>query len=316
LNGSHSRRRWLTNAAGLTLGAIGGLGIARTADAQSPTALRVGCGQIEPQAQGYYAQDQGLFAKNGLNVTLQRMQFGSATAAAVIGGDLQIGVSNVYSLAIAHTKKLPLVIIASGSIHDSRVATDRAVVAASSPIASAKELNGKIIGCSSVGGLDQLAMMAFIGAGGGDVSTLKFVEVPSSAMADALAAGRIAAAHLSSPDLDAAGTRVRSIGSPEDAIAKVFMNTAWFATADWLAANKPVAKHFAAAVGAAGQWAMAHPQAAAAVLDTSVGVKVPAAKQHFATTLDPALIQVVLDCAARYKMLDPMQTSEFVWNGN
>lgn len=291
------------------------LSLQSIARADVPAVLRVGAGMIEPQAQAYYALEMGFFSKRGLNLQIQPMRSGSATAAAVSAGDLQIGVSNTFSLALAHQHGVPLVIIAPGSVHDYRVATELAVVAPSSPIMNAKDLNGKVIGGASVAGMDQLAMEAFIDKGGGDLSTVKFVEIPPSTMTDALLQGRIAAVHLSNPDLDAAGSRVRSIGNAEDAIAKVFMQTAWFTTTEWLEKNKDAAHRFSDAVVAAGQWAMANPQPAAAILQKYLSVSVPRAKQHFASTLDTGMIQVMLDSAAHYKMLPAMRAADFIWNG-
>lgn len=310
MNRSISRAVWLTGSAACCAQ------LAAPAGAQSPAQLSVGAGLIESHAEAYYAAATGLFEKEGLNVTVRTIRNGSAIAAAVASGDLQIGCSTVLQLAQARGHGIPYVIIVPGGVHDGRTFhTAEVVVGADSAIANAKELSGTTIAVSTLNGLDQLATSMLIDGAGGDSAATKFVEIPPSAMVEALAAGRVAAASMQEPELSLAGTRVRRIGDGLDAIAKVFVTTAWFTTESWLARNKAIARRFGDAIFAAGVWAMANPVPAAAILAKTLNFKPTRAMQPFATTRDFGSISALLAAAVKYKMIAPVKLADLVWDG-
>jgi NitT/TauT family transport system substrate-binding protein len=284
----------------------------------APVALRVGTGTVEANAQIFYAADMGFFKKNGLDVDVVKLRSGTTTMAAIVAGDLQCGVANVLSLGAAHQRGVPLVMTAPGAYYDGNAPTTAMVIAPDSPVKSAKDLNGKAVAVISVGGLDQLALDAWVDKTGGDLSSVKCIEVPPSAMADALARGSIGAAVMNDPEMSQAleAKQVKVLANGYDAIAKLFMQTAWFATQDWLDKNKDVAKRFSDAIVAGGVWGMANQEAAAAILAKWTGSKEAHPRIRFASKLDPALIQPVYDSAARYKLLaGPVTASDFTWNG-
>jgi NitT/TauT family transport system substrate-binding protein len=301
-----SRAAWLTGAAAALPFAV---------RAQSATVLKVGIGMIDTHAQGYYATELGLFKKAGLNVELHQLQFGAIIAAAVAGGELQIGSSNMLSLAAGHQRGIPFVVIAPGAAYDSTVPTEMLVTVRDSAIRAAKDLNGKVIGGISIGGLEQLAISAFVDKNGGDSSTLKFVQVPTGALVTALQQGRISAADLPEPELSAERDNIRILGNTFEGIAPAFLESAWFTTDDWLAKNKDVARRFAGAVVAAGQWAMANPEAAGAIVQKYVGVKSDRVRTRYGTKLDAASAQIVFDAALRYKLLGTVRASDLMWSG-
>ena len=289
------------------------------ARAQSaPVHLRVGTGSVEANAQLFYAVDMGFTKKNGLDVEVVKLRSGTTTMAAIVAGDLQCGVANTLSLGAAHQRNLPLVMIEGGAYSDASAPTAQVVVAPDSTIKGAKDLNGKAVAVISVGGLDQLAIDAYLDKNGGDLTSVKCIEVPPSAMAEALAQGRISAALMNDPELSQAldAKQVKAIAIGYDSIAKVFMQTAWFSTQDWLAQNKDVARRFGDAIIAGGQWGMKNPGPAAAILAKYTGSKEATPKGRFASKLDPGQIQPVYDAGLRYKLLPgPVNAVDFSWNG-
>jgi NitT/TauT family transport system substrate-binding protein len=310
---SMSRAVWLASCSAIAAGFA--LSARDDTSAQGIVTLKLGATPRESTAEGYYALDRGFFKKRGINLEITQLNGGAAVAAAVVGGDLQIGNSNILQLAQAFGHNVPLVILCPAGIHDALHPNTLCVVAADSPIVSPKGLNGKVVAGVSVGGLDQLCVSVLIDKSGGDSSTVKFIEMPQGEMADALAAGRIAAANLSDPELTAAGNRVRPIGDAEGSLARVTLETGWFTTRDWLASNKDAARRFAAAIFEAGNWSMANPNDAAVILERATGFHESTARQRFATTFDFNAIQVMLDAAAKYKMLGKINAEDFVWNG-
>lgn len=92
-----TRQAWLTGCAALA--AAPALFEARIAGAQA-VPIKIAAGQIDAQAQAYYAQDQGYFRDRGLDTSITTFHNGVG-AAAVAGHDAQIGVSSVLQIAQA-----------------------------------------------------------------------------------------------------------------------------------------------------------------------------------------------------------------------
>lgn len=300
----------------LALCAAGSAPIAwpRLAAAQA-SALTVGAGKIEPQAEAYYGADSGIFAQHGLNVEVKTLLNAGVTASAVAGGDVQIGIQTTLGIAQAHQNGVPFVVIASAALADTHYPTGALVVDPNGPIKSAKDLNGKTVAVETLHGLAQLTVLAKVDEAGGTSSTLQFLELPATLMPDAVLQGRVQGAVLQDPVLSTVAGKFRSLGNPNDAIGDQFVTLAWFTTTDWLAKNKDTARRFADAIYAAGQWAMANPTLAAAALNKHLGIQEAAAKQRFATRIDPAQYRSLFAIAAKYGMIKPINPLEIVWDG-
>jgi NitT/TauT family transport system substrate-binding protein len=310
-----TRAHWLASSGAFA--ALAGAGLRAPADAQTKSGLRVGAGNIEAHAEAYYARANGIFAQNGLDVEVQTLRNGAAIASAVTGGDLQIGVSSILQLAAGRGHGLPFVVIAPGAVHDGRIAhTTNLVVAANGPIVKPADLNGKIVAVNTLNGLDQIIVSTLVDKSGGDSSTVKFVEVPPAAAADAVLLGRVAAAQLEEPELSGAGDRVRRLGDGEDAIASRFVTTGWFTTLDWLAANKDAARRFSAAIFAAGTWAMQNPEKAGVVLQKALGLTLTRGTQVFATGRNIRELSPLLTTAVKYTVASPVSTGDLFWDGS
>jgi NitT/TauT family transport system substrate-binding protein len=310
-----TRHAWLTGCAALA--AAPALFDPLAARAQAGP-IKIAAGQIDAQAQAYYAQDQGYFRDRGLDTTIATFHNGAAGAAAVAGHDAQIGVSSVLQIAQARAHNLPFVIIAPGGIHETPYHVSGLMVADASPIVSAKELSGKIIAVASLNGLDGLKVRALIDRAGGDSSTVKFVEIPPSATVEALAQGRIAASNVEDPERSTAlrSGVARTLGDGEDAIGARFVQTGWYTTTDWLAANKDAARKFAAAIYQAGTWAMGAPDKAALVLQKYLGVTGTPSAQRFATAMRVTDFQPILDSGAHYNLIPATSAATLVWDGH
>jgi NitT/TauT family transport system substrate-binding protein len=288
-----------------------------TAAAQS-SQLNIAAGQIAPQGEAYFAADAGFFQKQGINPVLNVFRNGAANAAAVAGGDMQIGVSTVLQLGQAHVHGIPFVILAAGAVHDSKYVNAGLLVPSGSPITNAKELTGRVVGSSSLNGLDELSIRTLVDKAGGDSSHVKFTELPPESQFAALLQGRVDAVNMQDPSRQAAldSGKVHMIAIGDDAIGPVFVQTAWFTTTTWLAANKDVAKRFAAAIYEAGDWAMRNPSKAADVLTKYLKTAPIPTNQRYASKLNLRDFQVVLDAAVKYKMLPAISAAGFVWDGN
>ena len=170
-----TRRQWL--GAVSATAAVPWLGL--PSEAQTPV-LKVAAGQILEQSEAYFAADAGFFDKHGITADVMVFRGGAANAAAVAGGDMQIGISSVLQLGQSVAHGLPFVIIAAGAVHQTRNHDASLIVMSTSPATSPKQLTGKIVCASSLNGLDELSIRALIDKSGGDSSTVKFTEIPPS----------------------------------------------------------------------------------------------------------------------------------------
>ncbi|HEY5348901.1 MAG TPA: ABC transporter substrate-binding protein [Candidatus Lustribacter sp.] len=289
------------------------------ARAQALAAIRVGTPPFEAAAEVYYAKEQSYFTKAGLDVQIVPIVNSSAIAEAVASASVDIGFSAVLSIAIAHARGIPFVMIAPGNVHDSSAPSALLVVPSASAIRTAKDLTGKTIGIPALKTISEYAPRIWIDRNGGDSTTVKFLELPFPAMADALAAGRIDAAWLTEPFISSNKRTTRVLAYAFDAIAKSFLISGWFATASWARAHADVASRFSAAVRAAGAWATQNPAASAAILTRDMKLD-PATlasmvRTRFADRLAPAAIQPQIDVAAHYGLFAAFPATDLLLPG-
>ena len=145
---------------------------------------------IDQGAQLYYAQDLGMFKRAGLDVTVQTANYGTQVAAAVAGGAIEIGQSNIMSLCVAYERGLPFSLIAAAGLYSSAKPTSMMIVAKDAPYKNAKDLSGKTIAVNGLKSITQVSVLAWADATGGDSTQLKFAEMPFSEMEAALTSGR------------------------------------------------------------------------------------------------------------------------------
>jgi NitT/TauT family transport system substrate-binding protein len=252
-----------------------------------------------------FAQELGFFKSAGLNVEITMFPGGAAVSAAVAGRALDIGATNTGTFANSHLRGIPFTIIAPGALYRSAEATTVLVVSKNSPLATAKDLNGKTIGVTTVHDLSQATVMKWADVNGGDSQSMKFIELTMAQMDAALGANRIDVSLLQEPQLTYAKDDIRRIAQPYDAIGSLFLLTAYFANSDWLAQNPAAAKKVAGALRQAAIWARGNAAATVPILEKYS--KIPAAvlsqvaRARHGETLEPALIQPVIDTMADYK---------------
>jgi len=200
--------------------------------------------------------------------------------------------------------------VAPSSMYDTSNPTQVLIVRNDAGIHTAADLNGKTVAVTAIGDLLSASTLAWIDQNGGTSSTVKLVEIPPSAEAAALAAGRVQAASLAEPFLSEAlaDGSVRVFGKIFDAIAPRFLQAAYFGMADYIAANPDPVRRFAMALLEGNTFANAHPDQTLpwlidfAKIDPAVAKR--ARRERFGESMDPALVQVEIDALVRLKALD------------
>jgi len=272
------------------------------------TPLRVSTGVTDDATVLFYAMQSGMFKKAGLDVQFTAAQSGAAVATAVVAGTIDIGKSSLINLMNAHLRGIPIQLVAAGAIFDARVAPfGQVLVAADSGITSGKDLTGKTIGVPYLQDFNVLVVRMWMDQNGGASKTLKFVEIPDSALTAALIAHRIDGCVLQEPNLSAA-IQTRQVKAftvtPSD---PAFLFSAWFADNDWVAAHADTVAAFIRVMSASTAYTNAHPEATAKLMADATGVPLDAflktPRLHSATSLTTSVIQPYIDVAARYGMI-------------
>jgi NitT/TauT family transport system substrate-binding protein len=292
------------NRAIVTAGAaFGALTFGRRAVA-ADASVRIATLTIDAAAACYYAQEQGFFKRAGIDADIQGITSGGAIVAAVSSDAIDIGFANLVSVVAAFARNLPVTLVAPGSVDVETLPTNALIVTPGSTIRTAADLNGKTMATSTLRNIVQFAAQLWVDKHGGDSSTIKFVEMPFSAMTDALVAGRIDAAIVAEPFMTDVKGRTRVIAYPMSAIGPRVQLGGWLANTTWARANPGVVAAFNDAIVKANEWGNAHRDLSAQILaehghlDPAVLAKMNRAT--YATRLVAAELQPAIDVAARY----------------
>ncbi|HEV8019901.1 MAG TPA: ABC transporter substrate-binding protein [Candidatus Lustribacter sp.] len=296
-----------------------GSAVPRLAAAQTRAAVHVATLPVDADATAWFASDQGYFAQNGLDVAVDIITNGGAIISGVMGGALDVGVCSIGTLATAHARGLPIVALAPGGVYNGALPTTVLAVAQNSPLRTAKDLTGRTIAIQTLGETASFSISSWIDRNGGDAKSVKFVEIPTSSMADALEKGRVDAAFIAEPFYTQAKPAIRFFAPAYDGVAKRFLISAWCARQDWIERNPDVARKFVAAMRTAAVWGNQKQNLAASGvilgkythIDPETIAKMQRAQ--FALTLDPAMLQPVIDVSAQFGVIPkPFPAAEVI----
>jgi len=276
---------------------------------QGLTVLRVGASPDDGTTPLLYAQSTGLFGRAGLDVQLQKFTSGSAIAAAVAGGSLDIGRANTFSLVTAYSKGVPFVAIAPVESYRSESPTLAMLVASGSSVQSPRDLVGKTVAVSSLGDLYSIGIRTWLDKNGIDSGSVHLVELPQTALLAAIDQGRIDGAGATEPLIQAAINthRYRAVSKVFDAIAPRFLIASFFAHAAWVADHRDVVARFIRVVRTADVYLSAHENESVGLLAPFMQID-PASlagipHPYRPAYLDPADLQPVVDVLAQYKLI-------------
>jgi NitT/TauT family transport system substrate-binding protein len=294
---------------------------ARAGGAAHLPTLKVAIQPIEPSCQPFYAQANGFLDKAGIGVDVSIVQTSPVILQALLSGTYDIGSATVTTLALAHIKGLPIVIIGPQAVVERGVVQGGIVVPSNSTIKGAQDLTGKIFAVSGLGTIAEFVPRAWVDKNGGDSSTMKFSEVPFPAIGDAIAAGRADAGWLNEPFFTIATRKgqVKLLTTADDVMPPVYLATAWFATADWAKAHPDLVSRFVRAMNQAGLWGNANPDKVVPILVDKLKAD-PAMLTigHRATFTDKLVngqIQPLIDIVARYQKFPAFPASDLIFRG-
>jgi NitT/TauT family transport system substrate-binding protein len=275
----------------------------------APVTVRIASSPNDDVTPILYAMHAGLFAKAGLDVVFQKANSGSAVAAAVACGAIDIGKSSMIPLINAHVRGIAFVLVAPSSLHRSTSPDAGIVVAANGPVRRAQDLDGQVVSVAGLNDLTWLGTHAWVDKNGGDSSTIRFIEIPGSSVLSALEQGRIAAGTLSEPYItqDVRTGKARLLVDMLNGIAPRLLEAAWFTTVDYAAKNRDAVARFTSVVQQASAYCNRHPSETIGLVAAFTGIDPQTFKEihrtYFATALLPGDIQPLIDAAAKYKLI-------------
>ncbi len=303
-----------SHRSGLAALALAGLlagGIPALPQTAGPDVIRIGTASSDLGAQAFYGTDLGYFRNAGLNAQVTRISGGPTIMAAVASGDLDIGWGNAIDVSVAHSRGVPITIVATATIEDqSDPGTGLLAAAESSTIRTARDLNNKTIAVLSLRNFTELSTRYWIDKNGGDSKTVHFVELPYASMMDAVRAGRVDAAVLDNtadPTLGKPGDPLHLLSAVFFSVAPRIEGAVWYSSTTWVASHPSQAKRFVAVMKQTAEWANAHHRESADILAAHIprtADQINSGKRVlYGTSISPALIQPELDLAFKYGLL-------------
>jgi NitT/TauT family transport system substrate-binding protein len=276
--------------------------------AQTAIPLHIGACPFETYSEPYYAQESGIFARAGLDITISPFPNGASIAQALIANALDVGMTDPIQVANAYNHNVSMCYFAPGVLYTSTAPTSALCVAKNGPIRTAKDLEGKTIAVNGLKSTAEFATREWMRANGADPAKAQFVEITFTATVAAIQRGTIAAAIASEPALSSIPDDVRALANVYDAIAKTWLINSYIARREWLPPNAEAARRFARAIAEAARWSNTHHAETAPMLAKVTKLEVASlnkmTRATFATSLNLDYIQPTLDIALRYNAID------------
>jgi NitT/TauT family transport system substrate-binding protein len=292
----------------LLAGGAGASGNAPTAGGRRAATLTVATLPLEPAALAFYAKDEGLFAREGLDVRIATLSDPQQLVAALVSGDAQFSGLNVGGTAILKSRNAPVRLVAAGALYRPTAATTGLVAAPGKTIVRARDLVGKTIAIDATNTIAHIGLLKWLKRNGVSADDVKLAEVPFAQMIGPLREGTVDAAVLPEPFLTLAlrGGATR-IADPFRAVCSSdCLLTFWLARKD---ADPAVAARFRNAIQAAAAWAnkRKHDAASGVILarytglDRSLIAKIT--RTRFAERLRPASAQPWIDAFVEFGVI-------------
>lgn len=216
--------------------------------AQQMTPLRVAYIPVITWLPALVAKEEGIFAKNGLDVTFTKFP-NIVNLPGTLGKQFDLTPSTAPDLLNAVASGLNIAAVAGETLETSANKSFQVMVRPDSGINSMKDLVGKRVAGPGVGSVMHVAMLYQVAKEGGDPNSVIGLEAPFTAMLDQLKSGRVDAVEPLEPFVgQMLGAGMKSIGDPLLAVADPVLFPFWIADATWARANPEVLKKWVASL--------------------------------------------------------------------
>lgn len=216
---------------------------------------------VADSALAQIAMDQGFFAKRGLNAKFNVVAIGPATTAAIVSGASQFSQSNYATLIQARSQHVPVTIVAEAA--RAAAGFTGVYVLPGSSIQAPKDLEGKRIATSVLGGIGPVLIDKWLQSKGIDFSSIQWVQMPFGNMGAALQQHQIDAAWVVEPITTALKEQLnaRQVFDISTGPTAGIPFAGWAANETWAKSHPGIVRAFQLAIRAAGNYAKANPAA-------------------------------------------------------
>ncbi|WP_030612333.1 ABC transporter substrate-binding protein [Streptomyces fulvoviolaceus] len=293
----------------LTVTACGGdSATATTSDGKAKiTVLRSNGAIFEPL---YIAEQQGYFKDAGLDVTIKAgAQDTSQNAPSVLNGEAQFAMTDSSGFLKGAAQDMPIRIVTGLQSATTKTdPTDGLLVKKSSSIESFKDLEGRTVGISALGGTIQFICEYLVQKDGGDPSKVKFVALPTTSLTDAATSGKTDAVFSFGPFYFAGkDSGLRSIGNGMNDVPGMIQGLL-FSSEEYLSKNSAAAKKFIDAVAKAITYANENPSSVKAIDKKYTEVPAEFIDAHdtnyYDKTLNTTVMRTVITKMHEFDLLD------------
>jgi NitT/TauT family transport system substrate-binding protein len=275
-----------------------------------PVNLKVGYVPIADCLQLYVAQDKNMFTKQGLSVELLPLQSGPKIIEALASKSVDVGISNVVSTVIGHSKGVPIVGITGGPVETEGRKTHALLVLETSPITQAKALAGKTVAVNALRNIEHVMLRQYLEKNGVPVDSVKVVEAPFPQMEGVLKNGSVDAVMAIEPFITLAQNNktVRVLGYPYTDVRPRSIVSLYDVRSDWLTQNPDTARKFAAAISEATEFINNNGSESRQILLKYTKIPQEVADKvvitEFQGKADPADLQIWIDELARQGIIE------------
>lgn len=227
-------------------------------EASETHSLTIGIAPAVTTGSIYLAQEEGIFAKNHLNVTLKILNGGAATVPALEAGAINMAQSNVLSVIQSGIAGIDEPCFA-GAFNQGQI--QGLISGAKSGITKLSQLAGKTIAVNALDGVNQLIADAYLKANGVSTANVHYVALGFPDMTAALSSGSVDAV-LGVEPFDSgmlqAGDHLLS-DTPELSIPSNPIFSCWNSSPSWLKSNQSTVQEFLTSMEETNALIAAHP---------------------------------------------------------
>lgn len=276
---------------------------------EKPESIIIGGPALEQSAFIYIAEDQGFFAKNGLDVTVRDdYPNGVVPIVDMLNDKVDISVSAEYPIVAAILRKEEPRVIATID----RYQNEEIIGRRDRGIQNISDLKGKRIGAPR-GTICEFFLGRFLNLHGMNLSDVTLVNVNASESVDAIADGDLDAIIYFQPHIYAMKDRLGDNGISWPAQSNQLIFTVMACRGDWAARNPETANRFLRSIAQAEEYTINYPDAARAIvqkrLNFSDAYMATVWPEHqFSLSLDQSLL-IAMNDEARW-MINNNLTSE------
>jgi NitT/TauT family transport system substrate-binding protein len=270
--------------------------------------ITVGIVASESSAGVYVAQNQGLFRKAGLQVTLKTITGAAAVLPSLLHGSVDVVAAQLTTFIQAQAKGVSQFrILAPGGSLGPRVQS--ILVLPHSPITSPQRLNGATVAVDALGGINQILAEETLRDYGIQPAQVHYVAIPYQEMGTALAVHRVNAVYAVEPYITELEEKLgtQSVLDPDQGPAQNLPITADVTTKTWAQKYPRTAAVFAHAIDEADALIVTDPgvfqKAMQDQLHLSPMVVAVMAEGTFPTAVDRVQLQRVADLLYGFGLL-------------